>query len=393
MAFRILVMYLTWSAASLLPNIIVEKEQLASSVHISTELRPNIQISLIASSVATDKLDFVRDRIISVLQDAASSSIDLKYMRNCIRRWGRGTKLSAENTAETFATKIIEDHLFGPRDGSALHYSLSSLKALDDLEAWTDGQWQTLLSHWLANAHHVAILAEPSAEMAQKVRVDEEKRIKEQQEGLGEDGMKKLAKKLDDAKTENDKPVPPELLDSFEIPSPQSVHFITTVTARSGNAKRADVLENDVQAVVDANANGRPIFIHFEHIPSNFVQVDLLLGREAVKLELKPLVVLFKETFFKSPISRDGARIEFEHVLMEIENDTVSHRIGTGDEYDNKELLRLTFHVEPGNYSTIIKRAKELLFDSIDDHTVSARIPSNRYKETNFTSEIGGHTH
>ena len=63
-------MYLAGSSASLLENVLVEKEQVASAVYFATEDRPSIEIQFNLTSVETDKLEQVERRFFEVLKDA-----------------------------------------------------------------------------------------------------------------------------------------------------------------------------------------------------------------------------------------------------------------------------------------------------------------------------------
>lgn len=58
-------------------------------------------------------------------------------------------------------------------------------------------------------------------------------RIETRKRELGEEGLKKLAQKLEDAKAKNDRPIPQEVIDKFRIPGVESIHFIPT-TVRIG---------------------------------------------------------------------------------------------------------------------------------------------------------------
>lgn len=58
-------------------------------------------------------------------------------------------------------------------------------------------------------------------------------RIETRKRELGEGGLRKLAQQLEDAKAENDRPIPQEVIDRFRIPGVESIHFIPT-TVRAG---------------------------------------------------------------------------------------------------------------------------------------------------------------
>ncbi|KAK5007366.1 hypothetical protein LTR60_005734, partial [Cryomyces antarcticus] len=323
-ALEILLTYLCGSSVSVLENTLVEKEALASQVSYYTETRPDVAVWLSLSSVATEKLVDVEKRLFQLLRETASKSLDMAYMRDCINRFRRQIKFYAESSGDFFSETVIEDHLYGSRDGSDLRKN-ESLEELDYLEVWTDEQWRKFLAKWLSDAHHVSILGVPSKALSQKLKSEEKARVKAQQDRLGEEGLKELERKLEAAKAENDKEIPREILEQFKIPGTDSIHFIPTTTARSGLAKEMGDLHNDIQMVIDKDEIGLPLFIHFEHIPSNFVTLKLIISTTFVATQLQPLLSLYLMNFLTTPVSRNGKKIEFEQVVTELEKDTISY--------------------------------------------------------------------
>ncbi|KAF1984496.1 putative zinc metalloprotease [Aulographum hederae CBS 113979] len=363
----VLLIYLAGSSVTILENTLVEKEHLASAVYNWTENRPNQLIWFNLSSVATKKLADVEKRFFEVLREATSKPFDMDYMGDSIRRFRRQVVYAAESGHDIFSDPIIYDHLFADREGKDLEDSLATLKALDTLEKWTDRQWRDFADKYLANNRHVSILGTPSAKLAKKLKKDEKARVKAQQEKLGEDGLKKLAEKLDVMKAENDKEVPEEILEKFKIPETDSIHFIPSTTARSGLAKKMGVPDNDVQQIIDKDDSDTPLFIHFEDIPTNFVHFSLLINTSSIPVELKPLLPLYLVNFFVTPVNKDDKDIGFEEMIMRLEQDTIQYNIGDGSAAGNSEVLRIKFVVEIPKYSTAISWVKTLLFDSVFD--------------------------
>jgi Zn-dependent M16 (insulinase) family peptidase len=363
-ALAILLQYLCGSPVTVLRNTLVEKEQLCSMVTWNCDYRPETLVRFELSAVETERLEEVEARLIQLLKQVAAEPLDTGYMRDIIERSIRQAKSRAETSVDFFSESIIEDHLFGRRTGEDLE-RMRDMKRLESLLEWTDAQWRDLMSTWLVNAHHVSILAVPSHELSEKISHDEKARVKEQQERLGEEGLKKLAEKLKEAHKANDKPIPEELLAKFEIPGTDSIHFIETVSARGGAARQAKKLDNRIQNIVDKDDDGSPLFIHFEHIQSNFVHVKVDLCTGAVPVELKPLITLYVHNFFTTPVARNGNRVEFEDVVLDLERETVDY--GAGFERDNSEILSMAFNTEPQRYESIIAWIRTLFYDAIND--------------------------
>ncbi|KAI4102335.1 MAG: hypothetical protein LQ339_004690 [Xanthoria mediterranea] len=366
-ALNTLLVYLAGSSASVLENTLVEKDQVTSAVYYSVEIRPTILIQFALSSVATERLQEVEGRFFEVLKRTAANQLDMTYLRDCIARERRLIKDSAESSSTPFSEPIIYDFLFAERDGSMLKKDLENLNEFDELLLWPENKWRQLIKLWLLDAHHVTILGKPSATLSKKLKSEEKARIKHQKRTLGREGLEALGKRLAQAKAENDKDIPQALLEKFDVPSIKSIHFIGTTTARSGAAKKLGRLQNKIQKLVDSDDTEAPLFIHFEHVQSNFAHVNLIISTEDVPIELRPLLSVYLENMFTSPIERDGNRIEFEQVIMELEKDTVGYDTGLGNALGNPEVLTMRISVEVEKYASAIRWLEEIIWSGIFD--------------------------
>lgn len=379
-AVNITLLYLAGSSAALLDNILVEREQLATGVYYATDDRPSLEIRFTLTSVETEKLAQVEKRFFEVLKEAMNKDLDMNYLQECIDRQKRTWKFSTESSASSFAEYVISDFLFGKKDGSTL-LDVTSLKEYDILEKWTQDDWRQFIRRWVADAPHVTILGVPSSKMSESLKKEEEARVAAQKSQLGDEGLKKLAEKLEKAKADNDKEIPTEMLESFKIPGIESIHFVETTTARSGAALQLGRQDNKAQQIVDADGSDLPAFIHFEHIPSSFVQLSVLISAQSVPVQLRPLLSVYMEAFFNLPVERDGKTIDFEQVVVELERDTVGYTIEGARGLGNSEMLRISFQVELEQYNTAIGWLQELSWNSIFDverlRTITSRLLSD----------------
>ncbi|KAI1477981.1 Metalloenzyme, LuxS/M16 peptidase-like protein [Daldinia eschscholtzii] len=367
-AVNLLLTYLCGSSVAVLENVIVEQEELASSISYMFDARPNSVIWLQPTGVATEKLAFVEQRLISLLKEVASRPLNMTYMRDCIQRERRQVKAQAEESESFYSTNIITDYLFGNRDGSTLK-QLANLDEYDILEKWTDEQWRDFLRKWLADAHHVSVLGKPSLALATKQKEDEEARISKRKAELGEEGLKLLAQKLEDAKKQNEVEIPASLIEKWPVPPIESIHFIESQTARSGMAKKLGTYQNPAQKIIDQAPSALPLFVQFEDVPTNFVHISVHVGTSQLPAAYKPLLSLFSDNFFNTPIRRNGERVPFEKVVMELERDTVSYSLDSGSKFSDSESFLIRFQVEPEKYATAIEWIRTMMFDSIFDLT------------------------
>ncbi|PSN60396.1 zinc metalloprotease-like protein [Corynespora cassiicola Philippines] len=366
-ALNTILMYLAGSSVSVLVNTLVEKEHLASMVYFWVKSHYHQIIWFTLTSVETEKLADVEKRFFEVLKDHASRPLDLNYVKDCLRRFKRQVLFTSEVGNDEYKDPIIKDHLFGNRNGSNLREAMETLSVFDELEEWKEEDWRDFLKKWIADAHHVSLLGKPSVALSDKIKADEVARVKAQQEKLGEEGLKKLAQKLEEAKAENDKPIPDEIIKSLKVPGTESIHFFETTTARSGLAKQLGTQDNSIQQIIDKDENGQPLFIHFEHIPTSFVHFGLALGTANIPTELKPLLGVYLTNFFATPINKDGKRIEFEQVITSLEQDTIEFSLDRGTEIGNSEMIYIHFVAEAQKFETVVKWLASLLVDSIFD--------------------------
>jgi len=195
-ALNVLLTYLCGSSVSILENVMVEKEELASAITYSWDARPNSVIWFNPSGVATEKLAFVEKRLFELLKEVASKPLDMDYLKDCLRREKRQLKFQAESSGSFFATAVINDFLFGARDGSDLK-DLSTIKEFDELEGWSETQWKDFLKKWISDAPHVSILGKPSKKLVETMKLKEETRIAERKAKLGSAGLAEKAEKAE----------------------------------------------------------------------------------------------------------------------------------------------------------------------------------------------------
>lgn len=359
--------YLAGSSVSVLVNTLVEKEHLASEVYYFMKDHYDSVIWFTLSAVDTEKLELAEKRFFEVLKEHVNGSLDMSYLRDCLHRFKRQAKFTSEVSNEEWNSPIVKDHVFGRRDGSDLKIAMADLKAFDELDEWSEDQWRSFIRKWISDAHHVTLFGKPSAALNENMKAEEVARVKEQQEKLGDEGLKGLAKKLEDAQNQNNRPIPEELIASFKIPSTDSIHFFETTSARSGLAKKLGTKDTKIQQIIDRDENGLPLFVHFEHIPTSFVHFGLALGTSGLPTELKPLLGIYLTNFFATPVVKDGKRIEFEEVITKLEQDTIEYTLGRATDIGNSEMLHIHFVAEAEKYDTVVQWLKTLLVDSVFD--------------------------
>jgi len=128
--------------------------------------------------------------------------------------------------------------------------------------------------------------------------------------------------------------------------------------------------DTEAQRIIDKDSEGIQLYLHYENVASNFVKIVLLISTESIPVEQRPLLAVYLENFFDTPVVRDGVRIEFEQVVAELERDTVDYDIGRASSMDAPENIGISFWIEPEKYEVAIKWLRELMWDSVFDKKV-----------------------
>lgn len=128
--------------------------------------------------------------------------------------------------------------------------------------------------------------------------------------------------------------------------------------------------DKKAQIAIDRDDSDIPLYLHFENIPSNFVQISVFVSTSSIPVQLRPLITIFWDNFFNTPIKKGRVRLEYEEVVAKLEDDTVNYRIDSASYESMSESVCLRFEVEPEKYPVAIDWIKTMMLDSIFDMKV-----------------------
>lgn len=74
-----------------------------------------------------------------------------------------------------------------------------------------------LTPRYFVSAPSLTIIGKPSAALSAKIEGDEKERIAKRKAELGEEKLKELEKKVEEAKKESDVPPPPQMISEFPL--------------------------------------------------------------------------------------------------------------------------------------------------------------------------------
>jgi Zn-dependent M16 (insulinase) family peptidase len=116
------------------------------------------------------------------------------------------------------------------------------------------------------------VRGKPSAALAEKLEKDEKARLDAQIAELGPEGLVRLQKELDDAKNENDAPIPEKVLTDFPVPDVRSISWIAVQSAKNipGTVEKAQdgVLANSTELARHIKGDGTelPLTVYYDHV-------------------------------------------------------------------------------------------------------------------------------
>lgn len=126
----------------------------------------------------------------------------------------------------------------------------------------------------MIDAPYIAVRGKPSAALAEKLEKDERARIDAQIAKLGPEGLARLQKELDDAKAENDAPIPENMLTDFPVPQVSSISWIAVQSAKNipGTVEvetaQESVLVSSTELArhIKADETKLPLTVYYDHV-------------------------------------------------------------------------------------------------------------------------------
>ena len=293
--------------------------------------------------------------------DDEESSFDMRRMRTVIRRVRRKLlEASERRPTSAIIDGIVRNFLYGPRAGedgvspedeiAALHADVNSLPYLDDAESLLEdaSYWQELMKKYILDRPMVVVLGKPSAEMSKQISDGENEREAKQAQELGEEGLSRLAKTLDDAMEANEEPIPEDILLSLPVPDLNKVPSIPLFTARlspSMDGLPVSIVPESVRgfSMDDAEAvaaqmtkevsktSAAPFPADLTHIDSAFVFAAVGIDTTPLSAEQRLYLPILDEILFKLPATlEDGTQLSRDEFVNQLQDETVSYSSGLG---------------------------------------------------------------
>ena len=386
-ALEVLWTYLSSTQLSPLHRHMIEVDEPYAGDVDATVLEKSVGIHVVHfDAVRLSRVDAVKDKFFSVIADIVrAKDLDMQRMHSVLRKEMRQTLAGwEEQPHEAVVGFAISNFLYGEQrwrtderkeeggrrpDGKArrgdLEREMAVVERLQGLLAEDKGFWLGLIQRWILDEPYALITGLPSQAESARLMAEEEARVAAQIAGLkakDPDALVHLEQRLQDAIKQNSVPPPEDLLTSFPSPDLTRVPEHKVFTHRNGrpspgveaqNARHPHAAELTAFIAQQPSLSSLPITVQFDHIPSEFVQLRALLSTEALSSELKPLLPLYRELMFESPVQvRGGPQLSSEQVVTALENEFVHYENASG-------LSSQRFTVGPyGQYVSVVLKAE-----------------------------------
>ncbi len=375
LAITLLLEYLSESPVALLTKNLVEiDDPFASEIEYNTDDYTRIIPYIKLNDVPTEKLEQAKDKVFELLKEHATiENFDLPRIKEIVENSKHKLIFATEKSEDILIDYTVTNFLYS--DVESLTKNLKTMHDYETISKWTIEQWVELFQKYLINNHAAVVIAKPSKQLYKQVKDEGKKMIEDRLADLGDEGLKKLKKKLDEAQAKNDAPIPENILNSFPKPDPSKIKFIkTTSTAIGLNKDYENDLSNEiVSRLVEDTPKDFPLYINVEQFKSQFISIDILMSSFEIPVELLPYFDLFSE-LFALPLEIDGKRIPYEQVIKDLQNDTVEHSFYTAYNNQFTELVNAKIQVKKANYTKAIDWFKKIFF--------STKFDENRIKVT-----------
>ena len=359
-ALSILASYMSSTSVSPLKKAFIEvPEPLATDIDIDVLMNAEGAISIDFENVPLDKMDMIEDRFYQTLEDIHAQGLDMDRLRTIIERIVLSQKTNLENSPHLIVPDpAVLDMLYGNKPDELYNFiKEDEEEAAKNLISKPESFWLDLMNITFSRPRALT-KAFPSMDLNKELISNESKRVEIQREQLGEEGLERAGKRIQDALDSQTLP-PPEVLNSIPVADVNSIQFrkLTFYNHSSENQPKGFPLQKI------------PYHFQFDDVNSQFVRFYAFFDTRDISLEDKYYLVLLTETWLRSPLLKDGAIESYESVLQRRSKTTLSfyndlgYKGSTFSPGSYSDLIMFFAEAELSKYKEAVEIFKEALFD------------------------------
>eukprot|EP01117_Protostelium_nocturnum_P008230 TRINITY_DN2936_c0_g3_i1.p1 TRINITY_DN2936_c0_g3~~TRINITY_DN2936_c0_g3_i1.p1 ORF type:complete len:1017 (+),score=266.38 TRINITY_DN2936_c0_g3_i1:107-3157(+) len=324
--------YLVDSSVSAFQKVFVEIEDpFASDIDIITEEYSVFVHGVSFEGVMKKFIPNIKNMVLKVLRDVIKTGIDMNRMKDVIENYIQEQENEVEESPHHCLQSAVIGHIvYGTADSKFSVY-MDQTSRIKSMKKKKEDFWKDLIKTHLLDQPFVCVEASPSISLAMKMVDEENARTQKQKETLGSSKLQKLSSELDEANQKNNIPIPTEILEMIPVPKIEDIQFIPLTTIRENEVISHDGNEEDLKTIL-SNLTDRslPFRTQFDHVPSSFVQLKLMMDTTDLDDSLRPYLELYLDAIFELPIQKGEIRISHEEVVAGLTRDTVTYSNGLG---------------------------------------------------------------
>ena len=297
----------TTSASPLVKALVDIPEPLCTHMDFSSEEYPKTIITITFKDTTAAKQHEIQGAVFKVLKEVQVAGFDMNRMQNIIKNRICNLSDSLENDpSETLAEFVILDHLYGDDKHNIISKNLKIFDYLEELRQAGEDMWRKLIPGYLEDPS-ICIISVPSIKCMNDLETTEKKRVEQQKERIGEDGMGLLQAVVDKACEFNDLPIQDGVMEGLPKPSLKSMNF------------------HPVESLVEVKPG-----LHFHKIQSDFCRFLFTFDTKNISEESKKLLIVNNFLFCDTPIVFNGKELSYEDVIKTKERLFQSASCSTG---------------------------------------------------------------
>uniref|UniRef100_A0A2S2PA73 Presequence protease, mitochondrial n=1 Tax=Schizaphis graminum TaxID=13262 RepID=A0A2S2PA73_SCHGA len=363
---QLLLKYLTDTPISPLPKEMVEIEDpfcTDVSFDMTSHNEPSITINFENVPIEKMEAEIIPSKLDEVLYKLLVDDgyLDLTRLRTFIKRNQLHILSYLDNYPhEKLSSIIIEDFLYG-KTSADLEQKLNKMSILKQLDNEEIIFWKGILEKYFINGNRVIVRGIPSIKKQEELANEEKERVQERQKTLGEEGLKKKAVELLNAKVECETKPPKDLLTSLKIPNIECIQFYSFKTFSTNSINQHDLFK----------ITNAPIYMEVDNIKSNFVYMYTFINTKDLPMNLRMYLPIMVDLLMKSTVICDGIKIHHTDIIAELEKDIMcwNSEIGTSSSSHFlcgtfSSVISLFFQLEPEKYDKGIKWLHNFLFNT-----------------------------
>lgn len=319
----VLLEYLTFTSVSPLPAAFVDiSEPLASSVSTYCLEYREAGCYFQFTGVPLESIEKIEPVLLSTLENLLNSEDSLKLsdikevlLKEILRR---ENKLET-SPRSTVSYPVIDFGIYGDTCDN-LEERLDKITWYKELLEKPIDFWRDMIKTYVLDAHRVIINVRPSTEEAKRVSTENDERVKQRKEALGEEGLKKKAEELAEAKRINEIPPPPAMLNDMPVPSTDSVVFHTL----DAYTNHQDGDTNSTNAMIDPpdfKISDLPFKFQVDDVHSNFVVLAAIMDTSSLSTSQRMYLPVLLDLFFESDVLRNGSVVVHSDVIRGLSRD------------------------------------------------------------------------